>query len=66
VQLLNDIFSLDDFSEDSVFSVQPGAGHESYEELTSVGVLSSISHRQQKWFIVFQSEILIIKFVSIN
>jgi hypothetical protein len=49
-----------------VFSVQPGAGHESNEELTSVGVLSSVRHRQQEGLRVFQSEILIIEFVSVD
>jgi len=44
--LLNNIHAFYDTAEDNVLSIQPGGLHSGDEELASVGVRSSIRHRQ--------------------
>jgi hypothetical protein len=47
--LPNKIHSLNDVAEDNMFAIQPGGLGGAHEELTAIGVGSSISHGQDSW-----------------
>jgi hypothetical protein len=49
-----------------VFAVQVRAGLGGDEELTAVGVGSTIGHGKQKWLVVFQLQVFIRKRRTIN
>lgn len=49
VQFVQDVQSLYYVSEDCMLAIEPGTGHECYEELRAVGVGAGIGHRQQTW-----------------
>jgi hypothetical protein len=49
-----------------MFSIQPSAWDKSDKELRSIGVWSSIGHTQLSFFGMFDGEVLISKFGSIN
>ena len=59
MQFVQDVQSLYYVSEDCMLAIEPGTGHECYEELRAVGVGAGIGHRQQSWYIVFQFEVLV-------
>lgn len=62
----NDVHSLDDFSENNVTIVQPWCFLGCDEELTSVGVFSSISHWEPAATVMLQLEVLIRESFAIN
>ena len=49
-----------------MFVIQPSTLCSCEKELTAIGIRSTISHRQETWFIMFQKKILIIKFFSVD
>ena len=49
-----------------MFSIQPISDGSKNEELTSIRVLARIRHRQYSGRVVFEFEILIRKFISVN
>ena len=63
---LNDIHAVDDGSKDNVFSIQPGGLDCAQEELRSVGVGSSVGHRQDSGTSVLQGEVLIGEFSAVD
>lgn len=63
---LDNLLSADDFTEDDVLAVQPGAGNSGNEELRTVGVLTSVSHGEQERFGVLVDEVFISEFFTIN
>lgn len=55
-----EVLAFDDFSEDDVLSVEPGALDESYKELGSVGVGTSVGHGEEAGLGVLQVEVLVL------
>jgi hypothetical protein len=66
LDFLDDIKTLFDFSEDDVLSIEPRARNGGDEELGSVGVGSSIGHREQSRLGVLVDKVLIGKLFSVN
>ncbi|KNC33742.1 hypothetical protein FF38_09079 [Lucilia cuprina] len=64
--LLNNIHAFNDLTEDNVFVVQPSGLDGTDEELRTVGVGSSIGHRQNTGTGVLQGEVLISELVAID
>lgn len=58
--------SLDNFSEHDMFSVQPWSFGSGDEELWTIGVWSSVGHRQPSDTPVLLLEVLIFEFVSVD
>lgn len=63
---LDNVHALLDLSKDGVLTIQPAADNGGDEELGSIGVGSSIGHRQETWGGVLQLEVLIGKLVAID
>lgn len=63
---LDNIHSLKDFSEDDMLSVEPASHNRGDEELRSVGVGSSIGHREQSGLGVLELEVLVLELLSID
>ena len=59
LNLLDDVQTLDDLTEDDVGAVEPGGGDGGDEELRAVGVLASVGHRQLTGLGVLQLEVLV-------
>lgn len=64
--LLDDIHSLGDFSEDDVLSVEPAGDDGGDEELGSVGVGSSIGHGEESRPGVLELEVLVSELLSVD
>ena len=60
------VFVLDDLAEDGVVAVEPGAGHESNEELRAVRVGSGVGHGQKSRLVVLDVEVFVREFSSID
>ncbi len=58
--------SLQNFSKDDVFAVQPHSLNGGDEELRAVGVFAGVSHAQPAGAVVLQLEVLIGETVSID
>ena len=63
---LDDIHSFDNRSEDTMLSIKPGCLSGTEEELGSVGVGSSVGHREDSGTSVLQLEVLILELVSVD
>lgn len=59
LNLLDNIETVSDLTEDNVLAVQPRAGDSGDEELGAVGVRTSIGHRQQTRLVMSLGEVLI-------
>jgi hypothetical protein len=66
LDLLDEVLSLGDLTEDNVLAVQPGGNDGGDEELGSVGVGSSVGHGEQEGLVVPQLEVLIGELVSVD
>lgn len=66
LNLTNDVHTADHLSEDNVTSVQPAGLLRRDKELASVGVLSSVGHRQPTSAVVLQLKVLIGKAFSVD
>lgn len=66
LDLLDEVLALGDLTEDNVLAVQPGGNNGGDEELGSVGVRSSVGHREQEWLVVPQLEVLVGKLVTVD
>lgn len=64
--LVDDVHSFDNRSEHDMFTIQPCCLFSTDEELRSICVLASISHRQNSSSCVLQREILILELVSVD
>lgn len=66
VEFFNNLLSFNDFTENNMLSVKPGALNECDEELRSVGVGTSVGHWEKVRLVMFEFEVFIFKLVSIN
>lgn len=66
LDLLDNVHTLNDLTEDNMLSVQPGGDNSGNEELRTVGVGTSIGHRQQTGLVVLQDEVLIRELVAVD
>ena len=66
LQLFDEVLSFDHFTENAVFSVEPGARDKSNEELTSIGVGSGVGHRKEERLGVFDLKVFISKLGSVD
>ena len=66
LNIVNNIHTLKDLTEDNVLAVQPGGDNSGNEELGTVGVLTGVSHGQKTWLAVLQSEVLVGKTLTID
>ena len=58
--------SVNNLTEDGVFSIEPVAWDEGHEELGSVGVGSSVGHRQISSSSVLHSEVFVWELVTVD
>lgn len=66
LDLLDEIRSLDNLTEDDVLSVQPGGDDGGDEELRTVGVGSSVGHGEEEGAIVLKLKVLVVELVSVD
>ena len=66
LDLLDELLSGNNLSEDNVLSVQPGGGDGGDEELGSVGVGSSVGHGKEERLAVSVLEVLISELLSVD
>lgn len=64
--MFDKFLSTGDFSEDDVFSVEPGGGDSGDEELGAIGVGSCVGHGEQEGFAVFKFEVLICELGAVD
>ena len=62
---LNNIHTFNDRAENDVLTIQPSSFDGTQEELRSVGVGASVSHRKDTGASVLENEVLIFEFVSL-
>lgn len=58
--------TIDNGTEDAVLTIQMRGGDSGHEELRSVGVGTSISHRKKVWAIVAKDKVLIRELTTID
>lgn len=66
LNLLNNIHTLNNFSEDDVPAVEPWSHHRGDKELGSVGIGAGISHGEDSRAGVLQDEVLVGEFLAID
>lgn len=66
LELLDNVHSLNDFSEDDMLSVEPLGHNSGDEELGAVGVGSGIGHREQSGSTVLDLEVLVFELLTID
>ena len=64
--VLDNIHSLGNLAKDDVSTIQPSGLDSTDEELTSVGVLSGVSHGESTWSIVSSLEVLVLELHAID
>jgi len=64
--LLDNVHSFGNLSEDNVLSIEPSSLDSSQEELGPISVGSSISHGQDSWSSMLEGEVLISKLLTID
>ena len=66
MELFNNFFAFDHFAENNMLSIEPRALDKSDEELRTVGVGTSICHREEVGLVMFKPEIFVFKLVAID
>lgn len=66
LDLMDNFHALEDLTEDNMFSIQPRGDNSSNEKLRTVGILSSIGHRQETRTSVFEFKVLIGEAITID
>merc|ERR1712038_1237232 len=66
LDLLDDIHTLADLTENNMLSIKPLGLSSAEEELASIGVGASIGHGENSRSSVLQSEVLILELVSVD
>ena len=64
--MFDNVLSGKNLSEDNVLAIQPGAGNESDEELTSVGAGTGVGHRQKVRLGVFKFEVFVSELLTVD
>jgi hypothetical protein len=66
LDLLNNVETLNNFSEHNVLTIQPWTWDSGDEELGTVGVWTSVGHGQQTWSVVSLSKVLVSKLLTVD
>ncbi len=66
LECFDDIMAFNNFTEDNVLVVEPGANHEGDEELAAVGAGSGVGHGQEHGLGVLVVEVLVFELAAVD
>lgn len=66
LDLLDNVVTVSHLTKDNVLTVQPWAGNSGDEELRTVGVWTSVGHRQQTWSVVGLGKVLVSELLTVD